>query len=140
MIPPHVQIALQKVLSDNPGEKEIGLKAVHALGEPDKTLLLGFLKEDAERHPDRSAPTSALHSLAVQKVPGAAMTLVDTARKIAPDKLSPVVPQNIAEIAQHQSELMKPVRAALEEIAKSEHTKGGKAAAKALETLNKKKS
>ena len=83
---------------------------------------------------------AALHSLAVQKVPGAAMTLVDTARKIAPDKLSPVVPQNIAEIAQHQSELMKPVRAALEEIAKSEHTKGGKAAAKALETLNKKKS
>jgi hypothetical protein len=138
MIPPNVQMALSKLLSDNQGEIALGLKLVTGLPAPDLIVLLDMLKEEAERHPDRSAAVSAIYKLGIQKIPGAAAKLIEAARSISAESLVPSVPQNIAELAQNESQLRGISLEVLKEIAGHEKTKAGKAAAKALETLQKK--
>jgi predicted KAP-like P-loop ATPase len=138
MIPPNVQMALSKLLSDNQGEIALGLKLVTGLPAPELIVLLDMLKEEAERHPDRIAAVSAIYKLGIQKIPGAAAKLIEAARSIPAESLVPSVPQNIAELAQNESQLRGTSLEVLKEIASHEKTKAGKAAAKALETLQKK--
>jgi predicted KAP-like P-loop ATPase len=139
MVPPNVQIALRKLLTDNnAGEVAIGMKLAPALPAPELVVLLDLLKQDAERHPDRLAAVSALHKLAVQKVAGAGAKLIETARAIPADSLKPSVPQNIAEIGQIEPTLRDAAAAVLKELATHSATKAGKAAPKALESLQKK--
>jgi hypothetical protein len=138
MIPPDVQLAIRKLLSDNAGEKALGVKATLLLSDGDRISLLNLLKQEAERHPGRTAPVGALHTLAVQKSQGAAQMLIEVARSIPAASLSPTVPQNIAELAQHDAGLRDSVSDVLKNIASEDKTKAGKAAAKALETLQKK--
>jgi hypothetical protein len=97
-----------------------------------------LLKQNAERHPDRLSAASALHKLAIQKVTGAGAKLIETARSIPPDSLKASVPQNIAEIGQTEPQLRDSAMAALKEIAAQNTTKAGKAASKALESMQKK--
>lgn len=138
MIPPNVQLAVRKLLSDNAGEKAMGVKAALSLSEQDRTSLLDLLKLEAERHPDRGAPVAALHTLAIQKLPGAAPKLIETARSVPAASLQPSVPQNIAELAVHDTGLRSSVLDVLKELAAQDKTKAGKAASKALESLQKK--
>jgi len=138
MIPPKVQDALRKLSSDNAGENAQGLKLVPGLTVQELPILLDLLKQDAERHPDRLSPVSILYKLGIQKIPGAATKLIEVARNISPDSLIPSVPQNIAELALHEPLLRAPSLEALKQIAAQDKTKAGKAAAKALETLQKK--
>ena len=100
MIPPNVQVALRKLLSDNEGEKSQGLKLAPGLSTSELPMLLDLLKQEAERHPDRLAPIGALYKLAIQKIAGAAPKLMETARSILPASLLPSVPHNIAELGQ----------------------------------------
>jgi len=137
MVPPNVQIALGKLLSDNGGENSLGLKLASGLPATELPILLDLLKQEAERHPDRSVATKALHRLAIQKVAGAATKLIEAASSIPADSLGPSVPQNIAELAQHEPQLRGPSSEVLREIAGHEKTRAGRAAAKALETLQK---
>lgn len=140
MVPPNVQVALQKLLNDNnAGEVALGLKLTPSLPAPELALLLDLLKQNAERHPDRLSAVSALHKLAIQKVTGAGAKLIETARRIPPDSLKASVPQNIAEIGQTEPQLRDSAVAALKEIAAQNTTKSGKAASKALESMHKKK-
>ena len=138
MIPPKVQDALRKLSSDNAGENAQGLKLVPGLTVQELPILLDLLKQDAERHPDRLSPLSILYKLGIQKIPGAGTKLIEVARNISPDSLIPSVPQNIAELALHEPLLRAPSLEALKQIAAQDKTKAGKAAAKALETLQKK--
>jgi predicted KAP-like P-loop ATPase len=139
MVPPNVQVALQKLLNDNnAGEVALGLKRAPSLPVPELALLLDLLKQNAERHPDRLSAVSALHKLAIQKVTGAGAKLIETARSIPPDSLKASVPQNIAEIGQTEPQLWDSAMAALKEIAAQNTTKAGKAASKALESMQKK--
>jgi predicted KAP-like P-loop ATPase len=139
MVPPNVQVALQKLLNDtNAGEVALGLKLGPGLPAPELALLLDLLKQNAECHPDRLSAVSALHKLAIQKVTGAGAKLIETARSIPPDSLKASVPQNIAEIGQTEPQLRDSAMAALKEIAAQNTTKAGKAASKALESMHKK--
>jgi predicted KAP-like P-loop ATPase len=139
MVPPNVQTALRKLLTDNnAGEVALGLKLAPALPPPELALLLDLLKQDAERHPDRLTAVGVLHKLAVQKVTGAGAKLIETARSIPPDSLKPSVPQNIAEIGQIEPMLRDAAVTVLKELATHSATKAGKAAPKALESLQKK--
>jgi hypothetical protein len=139
MVPPNVQIALRKLLTDNnAGEVALGLKLAPALPPPELAMLLDLLKQDAERHPDRLTAVGVLHKLAVQKVTGAGAKLIETARSIPPDSLKPSVPQNIAEIGQIEPMLRDAAVTVLKELATHSATKAGKAAPKALESLQKK--
>jgi len=138
MIPPNVQLAVRRLLSDNAGEKALGAKATLLLSEQERTSLFDLLKLEAERHPDRAAPVAALHTLAIQKVPGAAPKLIETARSIPAASLLPSVPQNIAELALHDADLRSSALDVLREIATHEKTKAGKAATSALASLAKK--
>jgi predicted KAP-like P-loop ATPase len=139
MVPPNVQVALQKLLNDNnAGEVALGVKLAPGLPAPELALLLDLLKQNAERHPDRLLAVSALHKLAIQKVTGAGAKLIETARSIPPDSLKASVPQNIAEIGQTEPQLRNSAMAALKEIAAQNTTKAGKAAGKALESMHKK--
>ena len=135
MIPPNVQLAVRRLLSDNAGEKTLGAKATLLLSEQERTSLFDLLKLEAERHPDRAAPVAALHTLAIQKVPGAAPKLIETARSIPAASLLPSVPQNIAELALHDAGLRSSALDVLREIAAHEKTK---AATSALVSLEKK--
>ena len=139
MIPPNVQVALRKLLSDNEGEKSQGLKLAPGLSTSELPMLLDLLKQEAERHPDRLAPIGALYKLAIQKIAGAAPKLMETARSILPASLLPSVPHNIAELGQNEPQLKELATATLKEIAAHGTTKAGKAAARALESLQKKK-
>jgi predicted KAP-like P-loop ATPase len=138
MIPPRVQIALRKLLSDNAGENALGLKLVPGLSGPELPVLFDLLKQEAERHPDRLMAAGALHKLAIQKVAGAGAKLIEVARSIAAESLLPSIPQNIAELAQHEPQLRGPSAELLKEIAAHHKTKAGKAATKALDSLQKK--
>lgn len=139
MVPPNVQVALQKLLNDNnAGEVALGLKLAPGLPAPELALLLDLLKQNAERHPDRLSAVSALYKLSIQKVSGAGAKLIETARSIPPDSLKASVPQNIAEIGQTEPQLRDSAMAALKEIALQNTTKAGKAAGKALESMQKK--
>jgi hypothetical protein len=139
MVPPNVQIALRKLLTDNnAGEVALGLKLAPVLPPPELAMLLDLLKQDAERHPDRLTAVGVLHKLAVQKVAGAGAKLIETARSIRPDSLKPSVPQNIAEIGQIEPTLRDAAVTVLKELATHSATKAGKAAPKALESLQKK--
>jgi len=138
MIPPTVQMALSKLLSENPGENALGLKLVPGLSSSEQSLLLDMLKQEAERYPDRLPAVSTLYKLGIQKVPGASAKLIEVARNIPADSLMPSVPQNIAELAQHESQLRGASVAILKDIASHEKTKAGKAAVRALETLERK--
>ena len=138
MIPPNVQVALGKLLSDNAGENALGVKLVPGLAVAELPVMLDLLKQEAERHPDRLTAVSALHKLGIQKITGAATKLLEVARSIPAESLVPSVPQNIAELAQHEPQLRAPSLDILKEIAGHDKTKAGKSAAKALETLQKK--
>jgi predicted KAP-like P-loop ATPase len=138
MIPPKVQMALRKLLSDNAGENALGMKLVPGLSAPELPVLLDLLKQEAERHPDRIMAAGALHKLGIQKVAGAGAKLIEVARSIAADSLLPSIPQNIAELAQHEPQLRGPSAELLKEIAAHPKTKAGKAATKALDSLQKK--
>jgi len=138
MIPPNVRVALSKLLSDNQGENALGLKLVPGLSSPELSLLLDMLKQEVERHPDRLTAVSTLYKLGIQKVSGASAKLIEVARSIPADSLVPSVPQNIAELAQHEPQLRGASLDVLKDIASHEKTKAGKAAAKALETLQRK--
>jgi predicted KAP-like P-loop ATPase len=139
MVPPNVQVALQKLLNDNnAGEVALGLKLAPGLPAPELALLLDLLKQNAERHPDRLSAVSALYKLSIQKVSGAGAKLIETARSTPPDSLKASVPQNIAEIGQTEPQLRDSAMAALKEIALQNTTKAGKAAGKALESMQKK--
>lgn len=139
MIPPNVQLALRKLLSDNEGEKSQGLKLAPGLSASELPMLLDLLKQEAERHPDRLAPVGALYKLAIQKVAGASAKLMETARSISPSSLLPSVPQNIAELGLSEPHLKDPATTILKEIAAQNATRAGKAAVKALESMQKKK-
>jgi len=139
MVPPNVQLALRKLLSDNEGEKSQGLKLAPGLSALELPMLLDLLKQEAEHHPDRLAPVGALYKLAIQKVSGASAKLIDTARSIPAPSLLASVPQNISELAQNEPQLRDSATAALKEIATQNTTKAGKAASKALESMQKKK-
>lgn len=139
MVPPNVQVVLHKLLTDNnAGEVALGLKLSYALPAPESAMLLDLLKQDAERHPDRLAAVSALHKLAIQKVAGAGAKLIETARSIPADSLKASVPQNIAEIGQTEPQLRGSAVSFLKELAAHNTTKAGKAASKALESMQKK--
>jgi predicted KAP-like P-loop ATPase len=138
MIPPNVQSALRNLLSDNAGENALGIKLVSGLSGPELPILLDLLKQEAERHPDRTLAPVALHKLGIQKTIGAAAKLMEIARSIAAESLLPSIPQNIAELAQHEPQLRAPSMELLKEIAVHSKTKAGKAASKALESLQKK--
>jgi hypothetical protein len=138
MIPPNVQLAVRRLLSDNAGEKAMGAKATLSLSEQDRTSLFDLLKQEAVHHPDRAAPVAALHTLAIQKVPGAATKLIETARSVPAASLLPSVPQNIAELALRDAGLRSSALDVLRETATHDKTKAGKAATRALETLEKK--
>lgn len=139
MVPPNVQLALRKLLSDNEGEKSQGLKLAPGLSALELPMLLDLLKQEAEHHPDRLAPVGALYKLAIQKVNGAAAKLIDTARSIPTVSLLASVPQNISELAQNEPQLRDSATLALKELAAQSTTKAGKAASKALESMQKKK-
>jgi hypothetical protein len=139
MIPPNVQLALRKLLSDNEGEKSQGLKLAPALSASELPMLLDLLKQEAEHHPDRLGPVGALYKLAIQKVAGAGPKLIETARSITPASLLPSVPHNIAELGQNEPQLKESATTTLKEIATQGTTKAGKAAVKALESMQKKK-
>ena len=83
----------------------MGVKLVPALTVQELPILLDLLKQEAERHPDRLTPVGALHKLGIQKIAGAAAKLIEVARSISADSLQPSVPQNIAELAQHEPQL-----------------------------------
>ena len=138
MIPPKVQMALHKLLSDNAGENALGMKLVPGLSGPELPVLLDLLKQEAERHPDRITAAGALHKLGIQKVAGAGAKLIEVARSITADSLLPSIPQNIAELAQHEPQLRGASTELLREIAAHPKTKAGKAASKALDSLQKK--
>jgi hypothetical protein len=138
MIPPNVQVALGKLLSDNAGENALGVKLVPGLASAELPVMLDLLKQEAERHPDRLTAVNALYKLGIQKITGAAAKLLEVARSIPAESLVPSVPQNIAELAQHEPQLRAPSLDILKEIAGHDKTKAGKSAAKALETLQKK--
>lgn len=138
MIPPNVQLALRKLLSDNAGDNAQGAKLGVGLQGHELPTLLDLLKQEAERHPDRVGPVRALHKLAIEKSPGAAMKLIEVARSVQPASLLPSVPQNIGELAQHEPQLRTAAMEVLKEIVAQDQTKAGKAAEKALETLQKK--
>jgi len=138
MIPPKVQMALHKLLSDNAGENALGMKLVPGLAGPELPVLLDLLKQEAERHPDRIMAAGALHKLGIQKVAGAGAKLIEVARSITADSLLPSIPQNIAELAQHEPQLRGASTELLREIAAHPKTKAGKAASKALDSLQKK--
>jgi predicted KAP-like P-loop ATPase len=138
MIPPNVQTALRKLLSDNAGENALGMKLVPGLSGPELPVLLDLLKQEAERHPDRIMAAGALHKLGIQRVAGAGAKLIEVARSIAADSLLPSIPQNIAELAQHEPQLRGPSTELLKEIAAHPKTRAGKAATKALDSLQKK--
>jgi predicted KAP-like P-loop ATPase len=138
MIPPKVQMALRKLLSDNAGENALGMKLVPGLSAPELPVLLDLLKQEAEHHPDRIMAAGALHKLGIQKVAGAGAKLIEVARSIAVESLLPSIPQNIAELAQHEPHLRGPSTDLLKEIAAHSNTKAGKAATKALDSLQKK--
>jgi hypothetical protein len=123
MVPPSVQLALRKLLSDNEGEKSQGLKLAPGLSALELPMLLDLLKQEAEHHSDRLAPVGALYKLAIQKVSGAGAKF----------------PQNISELAQNEPQLRDAATVALKEIAAQSTTKAGKAASKALESMQKKK-
>jgi hypothetical protein len=63
---------------------------------------------------------------------------MEVARSVQPSSLLPSVPQNIGELAQHEPQLRTAAVEVLKEIAAQDKTKAGKAAEKALETLQKK--
>jgi len=138
MIPPNVQVTLGKLLSDNAGENALGVKLVSGLSSAELPVMLDLLKQEAERHPDRLTAVNALHKLGIQKITGAAAKLLEVARSIPAESLVPSVPQNIAELAQHEPQLRAPSLDILKEIAGHDKTKAGKSAANALETLQKK--
>lgn len=139
MVPPNVQTALRKLLTDNnAGEVALGMRLAPGLPAPEQAMLLDLLKQDAERHPDRSAAVNALHKLAIQKVAGAGAKLIETAKAIPADSLRASVPQNIAEVGQIDPVLRDAASGVLKEIAVRDATKAGKAAMKALESLQKK--
>jgi len=138
MIPPKVQLALRKLLSDNAGENALGMKLVPSLSGPELPVLLDLLKQEAERYPDQLMAAGALHKLGIQKVSGAGAKLIEVARSIAAESLLPSIPQNIAELAQHEPQLRGPSTELLKEIAAHHKTKAGKAATKALDSLQKK--
>ena len=138
MIAPNVQLALRKLLSDNAGENAQGVKLGVGLPAHELPALLDLLKQEAERHPDRVTAPAALHKLAIQKAPGAAAKLIEVARSVPADSLLPSVPMNIAELAQSDPLLREPAVEVLKEISSQERAKAGKAAAKALDTLQKK--
>jgi predicted KAP-like P-loop ATPase len=138
MIPPNVSEALRKLLSDNPGENTIGSKLAAGLIPQELPVLLELLKQEAEQHPDRVRPVSALHKLGIQKVAGASAKLIEVARSVPTGSLQPSVPQNIAELAQHEPQLRPASIDVLTQVAGQSQTKAGKAATKALETLQKK--
>jgi predicted KAP-like P-loop ATPase len=139
MVPPNVQLALRKLLSDNEGEKAQGQKLALGLSALELPILLDLLKQEAKHHPDRLSPVGALYKLAIQKVSGAGAKLIETARGIPTVSLLPSVPQNISELAQNEPQLRDSATAALKEIATQSTTKAGKAASKALESMQKKK-
>jgi hypothetical protein len=138
MIPPNVQLALRQLLSDNAGENALGMKLALGLPGPELAVLLDLLKQDVERHPDRVIAAGALHKLGIQKVAGAGAKLLEVGRSISPDSLLPSIPQNIAELAKHEAQLRSPSIELLKELAAHPKTKAGKAASKALESLEKK--
>jgi hypothetical protein len=138
MIPPNVQLALRKLLSNNAGENAQGAKLGVGLPGHELPTLLDLLKQEAERHPDRVEPVRALHKLGIDKTPGAAAKLIEVARSVQPTSLLPSVPQNIGELAQHEPQLRTAAVEALREVAGHDKTMAGKAAQKALETLQKK--
>ena len=138
MTPPDVQAALQAILSENPGEQTRGTQLAQKLSPPNSQMLLDLLKQEAVRYPDRRQATAGLHTLAIHKLPGAAHKLLETARAIPLQKLSPAVPQNIAELAKHEPGLRDGAKALLGEIAKSDSTPAGRAAKSALQTLERK--
>ncbi|HEY1804876.1 MAG TPA: P-loop NTPase fold protein [Terracidiphilus sp.] len=138
MIPPNVREALRKLLSDNAGENAIGMKLAPALAPQELPVLLDLLKQEAEHHPDRVGPVSALHKLGIQKVAGASAKLLEVARIVPAASLAASVPQNIAELALHDTQLRTVSIEVLTQIATRDQTKAGKAASKALETLRKK--
>jgi predicted KAP-like P-loop ATPase len=138
MIPPNVREALRKLLSENAGENAIGMKLAPALPPQELPVLLDLLKQEAEHHPDRVGPVSALHKLGIQKVAGASAKLLEVARIVPVGSLQPSVPQNIAELAQHEPQLRTPSMELLTQIAAHDKTRAGKGALKALETLRKK--
>jgi hypothetical protein len=116
----------------------MGMKHVPGLSGSELPVLLDLLKQEAERHPDRIVAAGALHKLGIQKVVGAGAKLIEVARSISVDSLLPSIPQNIAELAQHEPQLRGSSTELLKEIAAHNKTKAGKAAAKALESLQKK--
>jgi hypothetical protein len=138
MVPPNVQLALRKLLSDNPGENTQGVKLAPGLPAHELPTLLDLLKQEAERHPDRKTAAGALYKLGIQKTSGAAAKLIEVARSVPVESLLPSVPQNIAELAQHEQLLRTPAIEVLNEISAHDKTMAGKAAVKALESLQKK--
>jgi hypothetical protein len=138
MISPNVQLAVRRLLSDNAGENELGAKATLSLSEQDRVSLLDLLKEESVRHTNRSTATSALHKLAIKKLPGAGLKLIEVARSVPPASLLPSVPQNIAELAQYDVGLRSSAIDVLKELTNQGKTMAGKAASKAIATLQKK--
>jgi hypothetical protein len=138
MVPPNVQLALRKLLSENPGENAQGMKLAPALSPLELPVLLDLLQQEAERHPDRLPPPSVLHKLAIQKVPGAGGKLIEVARNVSVSSLLPTIPQNIAELGQIEPQLRNTALQVLNDIASQDRTKAGKAATKALDSMQKK--
>ena len=137
MIPPRVRAAFDKLLSDNKGETSIGATLAKGLDPTERQTLLSCLMEEAERHPDRPGAPSALHRLAVDQFEGAGAALIRISTILPASRLSPTVPQNIAEIGKTDLSLKISAAEALTNIAKQGTTKAGKSAARALETLTK---
>lgn len=136
MTPPRVQAVFRKLLSENAGESASGLRTSLSMQPQELQILLDLLRKEAENHPDRPPAVAALHKLAIQKVPGAALQLFEVARRVPAASLLPSVPQNIAEVAQVERQFHSDAVDLLKEIAKH-RTRSGKAAQKALETLER---
>lgn len=136
MLPPAVQVVYRNILSSNQGERSQAVKSAVALPEPHRILLLDSLKRDAERLPGKKEPFAALHTLAVNKLPGAAERFIEAAGNSSPSKLHTSVPQNIAELAKLETGLRQRAISILTELS-SHNSPAGKAAKSALTTLQK---
>lgn len=138
MLPPDVQAVLRLVLSSNGGEQAVGTKNAASLSDKSKLLLVDQLKQEMERFPDRREASSALYRLAIAKHPSAANRLIDAATTIRPEKLSPSVANNIAELAKSEPVLMVQATTLLATVAQND-TPAGKAAKIALRSLTPRK-
>lgn len=132
MVSPLVRRLFSQLVGENEGEQHMAAREAIKLDEAEREALLQLLQQQLERHPEQLSGPVALTLLAEEKLEGAAHTLLAAVRNANPKLLDPGVAFRIQTLGKADPGWTDSTRKLLEDLAREEGTKIGRAATRAL--------